>query len=229
MAKSKTPIGLSPDFDIKVSAEDLIGKPAQIADYLDDDSERDLIAVLRRRQEDRRASLMKQAGEESATPPPGGGLGAEAFRAVVPAPQPQAVAAPVEPPVTVMPPSVQPPVVALPPPTSPERGAVPTQPRRRVQINLAPDTERQIDELLEILRAQGAEKHVRFNDIIQGLVHALYEARMDLNLSHVPARGRWGRTMAKSFPVALSQAFRDAVVRFADRNRGATLRNAIGS
>lgn len=63
---------------------------------------------------------------------------------------------------------------------------------RRLQINLAPDSERQVNELLEIISAQSAEKNIMFSEILNALILNLYEARTDLNVSRVPLRGKWG-------------------------------------
>jgi hypothetical protein len=85
------------------------------------------------------------------------------------------------------------------------------QPRpsiRRLQINLAPDSERQVNELLEVISEQSAEKNSMFSEILNALILNLYEARGDLNVSRVPLRGKCGAPTAKSFLIALAQAFR---------------------
>jgi hypothetical protein len=85
-------------------------------------------------------------------------------------------------------------------------------PIRRLQINLTPDSERQVNELLEIISSQSAEKNIMFSEILNALILNLYEARADLNVSRVPPRGKWGAPTAKSFPIALAQAFREAII-----------------
>jgi hypothetical protein len=82
---------------------------------------------------------------------------------------------------------------------------------RNRSINLTPDSERQVNELLEIISAQSAEKNVVFSELLNALILNLYEARGDLYVSRVPPGGRWGAPTAKSFPTALAQAFREAI------------------
>jgi hypothetical protein len=101
-------------------------------------------------------------------------------------------------------------------------------PVRRLQINLTPDSERQVNELLEIFSAQSAEKNIMFSEILNALILNLYEARADPNVSRVPLRGKWGAPTAKSFPIALAQAFREAIISYGIKNGGNQFKKVVG-
>jgi hypothetical protein len=101
-------------------------------------------------------------------------------------------------------------------------------PIRRLQINLTPDSERQVNELLEIISAQSAEKNIMFSEILNALILNLYEARADLNVSRVPLRGKWGAPTAKSFPIALAQAFREAIISYGVKNGANQFKKVVG-
>ena len=106
-------------------------------------------------------------------------------------------------------------VVAIEPPQPiiPRRGSPP-----RKQFNMTPETMRMIDELLSHIRMQSAERDVRASELIHALVLAVHEVRPYLDLSHVPPRGKWGSATAAELPVALKDAFQQAVARA--RTRG---------
>ena len=87
-------------------------------------------------------------------------------------------------------------------------GAVP-----RKQLNASPETMRMLEELLMQIRQQSMEKDVRTSELFHAMVLAIYEARAYLDLSGVPPRGRWGSPTAASLPVALKNAFMDAISR----------------
>jgi hypothetical protein len=87
-------------------------------------------------------------------------------------------------------------------------GAVP-----RKQLNATPETMRMLDELLVQIRQQSMEKDVRTSEVFHAMVLSVYEARAYLDLSAVPPRGRWGSPTAASLPVALKNAFMDAISR----------------
>ena len=88
------------------------------------------------------------------------------------------------------------------------RGAVP-----RKQLNASPETMRMLDELLLQVRQQSMEKDVRTSELFHAMVLSIYEARTYLDLSAVPRRGQWGSPTAASLPVALKNAFMDAISR----------------
>ena len=123
-------------------------------------------------------------------------------------PPPPRPAAPVEPvrlePVRIV--AAEP--APLPPPPAFKRGAPP-----RKQFNMTPGTLRMIDELLSHIRTNSAERDVRASELIHALVLAVHEVRPFLDLSHVPARGKWGSATAAGLPVALKDAFQQAIAR----------------
>ena len=97
----------------------------------------------------------------------------------------------------------------IPPPPPPMRpAAVP-----RKQLNATPETVRMLDELLMQIRQQSMEKDVRASELFHAMVLCVYEARAYLDLSTIPPRGRWGSPTAASLPVALKNAFMDAIGR----------------
>jgi hypothetical protein len=83
--------------------------------------------------------------------------------------------------------------------------------RRRCQINLSGDAEAKLAQLLNLLRDEGSGIRVNRNEIVMGLIHALYEARGRLDAAAVPARGRWGGSSAKGFSAVLGQIFSAAI------------------
>jgi hypothetical protein len=87
-------------------------------------------------------------------------------------------------------------------------GAVP-----RKQMNLSPDTLRMLDDMLHQIRQQSVEKDVRMSELFHAMVLCVHEARAYMDLSGVPPRGRWGSPTAAALPVALKNAFMDAISR----------------
>ena len=85
-----------------------------------------------------------------------------------------------------------------------------------------------MNELLEIISAQSAEKNIMFSEILNALILNLYEARSDLNVSRVPLRGKWGAPTAKSFPIALAQAFREAIINYGMKNGANQFKKVVG-
>ena len=83
----------------------------------------------------------------------------------------------------------------------------------RKQLNATPETMRMLDELLMQIRQQSMEKDVRTSELFNAMVLCVYEARAHLDLSAIPPRGRWGSPTAASLPVALKNAFMDAISR----------------
>ncbi len=150
-----------------------------------------------------------QLGDYLDEPPPS----APRPRALITTPPPPAPA-PVEPIRVVAvetPPPAPPPVpvyVAPPPAPAVKRGPPP-----RKQFNMTPETLRMIDELLAHIRTNSAERDVRASELIHALVLAVHEVRPFLDLSHVPPRGKWGSASAAGLPVALKDAFQQAIAR----------------
>lgn len=182
MAKGIT--GLPEGFTINVSAEDLT-RPMELPGYLDEDP---VLALANAR----RALAAKEAAikpQETPKPTPspkeeGRGLQSATSKIVSPPPakleQPKSLE-PITPTLT----QNRPEVLPL---------------RRRLQINLAPDAERLVDELLDMLSAQSSERSIKISELIQALVIIAYEARAEIDVSRLPTRGRWGSPTANSFP-----------------------------
>jgi hypothetical protein len=111
-----------------------------------------------------------------------------------------------------------PPVAAPMPPAYPPRAYLARQALRpgavpRKQLNASPETMRMLDELLLQIRQQSMEKDVRTSELFHAMVLCVYEARGFLDLGTVPPRGRWGSPSAALLPVALKNAFMDAIGR----------------
>jgi hypothetical protein len=220
MAKAKG--GLPEGFNLSVSSDDLVGKPVQVGGYLDEDPMLELIKAQR------------QARVAASTPtfappvaPPQAPQMPEPRRQEIVVPAPAAVA----PPQYVQPQTPPTMTVAMnedyaQAPAPKEKKVRP--PIRRLQINLTPDSERQVNELLEIISAQSAEKNIMFSEILNALIHNLYEARSDLNVSRVPLRGKWGAPTAKSFPIALAQAFKEAIISYGMKNGANQFKKVVG-
>ena len=83
----------------------------------------------------------------------------------------------------------------------------------RKQVNMTPETLRMVDELLAQVRTYSMEKDVRTSELFHALVLCVYEARANIELGTVQPRGRWGSPTAAALPVALKNAFQDAIVR----------------
>ena len=81
----------------------------------------------------------------------------------------------------------------------------------RKQINASPETLRMIEELIDHVQTYSVQKDAKASEVFHALTLALYEAREFLDLSDVPARGRWGTPTAKAFPIMLKNAFQDAI------------------
>jgi len=220
MAKVKS--GLPVGFNLSVSSDDLIGKPVQVGSYLDEDPVLDLIKAQRQA---KMSAPVSESFEASAPAP-----------AAPPTPQVQPVIevaqASVELPVT---PELQPSVPSIPAPevVNEDELRIAKKPRekiqvRRLQINLTPDSERQVNELLEMISAQCAEKNVMFSEVLNALILNLYEARSELNVSRVPLRGKWGAPTARSFPIALAQAFREAITSYGMKNGANQFKKVVG-
>ena len=220
MAKAKG--GLPAGFNLSVSSDDLVGKPVQVGGYLDEDPMLELIKAQRQA----RVAASTPAFAPPVAPlqsPPMPEPRREESRAPLPevaAPQ-QYVSQQSAP---VVPAAMNQDYVQAPAPK--EKKVRP--PIRRLQINLTPDSERQVNELLEIISAQSAEKNIMFSEILNGLILNLYEARADLNVSRVPLRGKWGAPTAKSFPIALAQAFREAIISYGVKNGSNQFKKVVG-
>jgi hypothetical protein len=89
----------------------------------------------------------------------------------------------------------------------------------RKQINAAPETLRMIEELIDHVQTYSVQKDAKASEVFHALVLALHEAREFIDLSDVPARGRWGTPTAKAFPILLKNAFQDAIASASRKGR----------
>jgi hypothetical protein len=158
-------------------------KPVELGDYLDE-----------------------EAGQSSGpTPPPADAPAAGSHQPPLPPPPPVSISAGPSVPVSTSQPFTQRAYLSR---QQLRPGAVP-----RKQLNATPETMRMLDELLMQIRQQSMEKDVRTSEIFHAMVLCVYEARAYLDLSAIPPRGRWGSPTAASLPVALKNAFMDAISR----------------
>jgi len=125
---------------------------------------------------------------------------------------PAAAAVAVAPAIEAPPPPAPAPVYAV-APAPPVRQATPVRrgPPPRKQFNMSPETLRMLDELLTHIRAYSAERDVRASEVVHGLVLAVHEVRPYLDLTSVPPRGKWGSASAAELPIALKDAFQNAI------------------
>jgi hypothetical protein len=202
MAKAKS--GLPEGFDINVSSADLTG-PATLPGYLDDDPVLELAKMTQRRAAQTPASI-KAPVRPSQEPPE--------ERAASPV-LPKGAATPAA-------------TVNQGAPAQAAKPAIPNPPRRRLQVNLDPEGERMVEELLDLVSDQSSERRIKVSEFVQALVLNLYVARSEINLGSLPQRGRWGSPTAKSFPSALAQAFCEAIVTHDRRIGGNQFKKAIG-
>ncbi len=89
----------------------------------------------------------------------------------------------------------------------------------RKQINATPETLRMIDEIIDYVQTYSVQSDAKVSEVFHALVLALYEARESIDLSEVPARGRWGTPTAKAFPISLKNAFQEAIASQYRQNR----------
>ena len=221
MAKSKS--GLPEGFNLSVSSNDLVGKPVQVGGYLDEDPMLELLKIQRQM----RASTQPAPVEISAPPPQAPPMPEPMVRADIGASTQPVTAQQQFAQAQVQLNSAVPMNQDYATPPAPRERRV-RAPIRRLQINLTPDSERQVNELMEIISSQSAEKNIMFSEILNALIHNLYEARADLNVSRVPLRGRWGAPTAKSFPIALAQAFKEAIIAFGMKNGTNQFKKVVG-
>jgi hypothetical protein len=210
MAKS-TKGGLPAGFNLSVSSDELVGKPVQVGGYLDEDPMLELIKAQRQA----RGAVPAQTYQAPVAPTSQAPTAPEVRSAELYTQAPTAVTFE-QPPVPTQNSNA---AISVPLNQDQPQAATPKEkkvrpPIRRLQVNLTPDSERQINELIDMISAQSAEKNITFSEIVNALILNLYEARSDLNVSRVPVRGKWGAPTAKSFPTALSQAFREAILTF---------------
>ena len=70
---------------------------------------------------------------------------------------------------------------------------------RRRQINMTPEVDQMVDELLHDVSTYSGEKNPTAADLIHVLVTIAHGARQEFSFSKVPSRGRWGSPTVKVF------------------------------
>jgi hypothetical protein len=199
---AKRSAGLPEDYDLRVSGNQLVDAPASLAGYLDDEPSLPPVAPVVKREEPKPVRQVTPTRVVSRTV----GYSNEQEQA----PLYQAI----------------------------ERGVVekpkaikkPTQIRekvRRIQINVTPEVEQRTQELLEILSRQSPDGRVTVSELMQALVHNLYDAR-DYIDGRLPQRGRWGTASAKSYAAELSIVLREAIQKDGKGKGQGAFRKAIG-
>jgi hypothetical protein len=73
---------------------------------------------------------------------------------------------------------------------------------------------------VEHVRTYSPQSDASVNEVFQGIMQLLHNAKNELELSELPRRGAWGSVTAKNFPGALSEVFEQAIVGVA-RKKGA--------
>ena len=113
-------------------------------------------------------------------------------------------------------PSVLPP---RPAPTFPQRFKQRPVPVKapRVQLNMTPEVQRMVQELVGHFCAFGLQKDTSASEVFEALVNALHESRDQLDLSNVPSRGQWGSPTARAFRTNLKNVVIDAIARHRQR------------
>lgn len=99
---------------------------------------------------------------------------------------------------------------------------------RRLQINVTPDVERKVEELINLISAQIPQKEITISELMQALVLNIYESKSEINVSQIPLRGKWGTPTARAYPVALSESFREAIVEQDKKSGGNPFKKAVG-
>ena len=82
----------------------------------------------------------------------------------------------------------------------------------RRQINLTPDADEVINQLLTVIKRYSNEPHPNASDVINALVLAAGEAVQELQLQSVPRRGKYGEPTVRIYLQQLKTAMQDAVV-----------------
>ena len=76
-----------------------------------------------------------------------------------------------------------------------------------------------IEDLIDHVQTYSVQKDAKASEVFHALVLSLYEATEFLDLSGVPARGRWGSATAKAFPISLKNTFQEAIAVAYKKNR----------
>ncbi len=119
-------------------------------------------------------------------------------------PEPQSPPAPEEEPIAPVPPKRR-------------KRRVPKAPPRK-QINTTPETQRMIEEIISYVQSYSVQRDAKASEIFHALSLALHESMEFLDLSGVPARGRWGTPTAQAFPISLKSAIKAAIAESHKKN-----------
>ena len=76
-----------------------------------------------------------------------------------------------------------------------------------------------IEDLIDHVQTYSVQKDAKASEVFHALVLAIFEATEFMDLSEVPARGRWGSPSAKAFPISLKNAFQEAIAVAYKKNR----------
>lgn len=88
--------------------------------------------------------------------------------------------------------------------------SVATTPLRR-QINLTPDADDVINELLAVIKRYSNEPHPNASDVLNALVLAAGESINELQLQSVPRRGKYGEPTVRIYLQQLKTALQEAI------------------
>ena len=205
---AKTTSGLPEGFDLNVTSADLQG-PASLPGYLDDDPVVSF-ANLQRQQSSVKSLEVKNLVQTLSQPP--AHVAAEVtVQDVLAVPAPARVT----------------PVAEVPRPVPVSTHPQPVD-RKRFQINLDVDSERMLEEMLDLLSSQSSENRIKISELFQALLMTLHSAKSEIVLGSLPTRGRWGSATAKAFPVNLAEALREAIVNHEQASGGNPFRKVVG-
>ncbi len=187
--------GLPPSFKLDIPDQG----PVELGDYLD---EVDIAPVAR-------PTPAHSASQTPAPPAPDPGTATEngiEFRRPSPATEAVPISAGrANPGLAASPPAES----AVPAPRRRKRRLPKAPPRK--QINTTPETQRMIDEIIAYVQTYSVQRDAKASEIFHALVLALHESLEELDLSNVPARGRWGTPTALAFPISLKSVFKAAI------------------
>ena len=95
-------------------------------------------------------------------------------------------------------------------PPAPLKSKAVRRPSRK-EICIDSDTIKRLQEIVDEVRKTSPESDTRASEVVEAIIHLVYEARGFYEFSRVPRRGRWGSITEKQFPAALSAAFERAL------------------
>jgi len=108
--------------------------------------------------------------------------------------------------------------------TAEDTAFLPKQPTRRrrrkrkspprKQVNMTDEAIAMTDELLTYIREYSVQKDPKASELFDAIVGAAHHARKFLDLSDLPARGRWGTPTASAFRVNLKKAITRAIYQY---------------